>query len=82
MTVKILFFSLLREIVGKEEVELRLNFEPCTVGSILNQVYTQWPSLKDWDSSILISLDLDYVNREVEVVDGQVIALMPPLQGG
>ena len=82
MIVKILFFSLLREIVGKEEVELKVNFEPCTVGSILNQVYIQWPSLKDWDSSILISLDLDYVNREVEVVDGQVIALMPPLQGG
>ena len=82
MTVKILFFSLLREIVGKEEAELQVSFEPCTVGSILNQVYTQWPSLKDWDSSILISLDLDYVNREVEVVDGQVIALMPPLQGG
>ena len=82
MTVKILFFSLLREIVGKEEVEPQVSFEPCTVGSILNQVYTQWPSLKDWDSSILISLDLDYVNREVEVVDGQVIALMPPLQGG
>lgn len=82
MTVKILFFSLLREIVGKEEVELKVNFEPCSVGSILNQVYSQWPSLKDWDSSILISLDLDYVNREVEVVDGQVIALMPPLQGG
>ena len=39
MTVKILFFSLLREIVGKEEVELQVNFEPCTVGSILNQVY-------------------------------------------
>ena len=82
MTVKILFFSLLREIVGKEEVELKVNFEHCTVDSILNQVYAQWPSLKDWDSSILISLDLDYVNREVEVVDGQVIALMPPLQGG
>ena len=82
MTVKILFFSLLREIVGKEESELQVNFEPCTVGSILNQVYIQWPPLKDWDSSILISLDLDYVNREVEVVDGQVIALMPPLQGG
>ena len=82
MTVKILFFSLLREIVGKEEAEIQFNFEPCTVGSILNQVYIQWPPLKDWDSSILISLDLDYVNREVEVVDGQVIALMPPLQGG
>tara|TARA_B100001769_G_C21856063_1_gene463855 strand:- start:340 stop:588 length:249 start_codon:yes stop_codon:yes gene_type:complete len=82
MTVKILFFSLLREIVGKEEAELQVHFEPCTVGSILNQVYIQWPPLKDWDSSILISLDLDYVNREVEVVDGQVIALMPPLQGG
>ena len=53
-----------------------------TSNVILNQVYSQWPSLKDWDSSILISLDLDYVNREVEVVDGQVIALMPPLQGG
>ena len=76
MTVKILFFSLLREIVGKEEVELQVDYEPCTVGSILNQVYIQWPSLKDWDSSILISLDLDYVNREVKVVDGQVLSLI------
>ena len=82
MKVKILFFSLLSEIVGKDEIDFSLKSEPCTVESILDQIYIEWPLLKDWDACMLISVDLDYVGRDVKVVDGQVIALMPPLQGG
>ena len=82
MKVKILFFSLLSEIVGKDEIDFSVKSESCTVKSILDQIYIEWPLLKDWDASMLISVDLDYVGRDAKVVDGQVIALMPPLQGG
>ena len=82
MKVKILFFSLLSEIVGKDEIDFSVKSESCTVESILDQIYNEWPLLKDWDASMLISVDLDYVGRDAKVVDGQVIALMPPLQGG
>ncbi|MAB59468.1 MAG: hypothetical protein CMO46_02870 [Verrucomicrobiales bacterium] len=82
MSIKILFFSLLTEVVGKSECDFRLPEGEYTIKSILEQIYIEWPDLKSWDSRMLIALDLNYVGRGTEVVDGQTLALMPPLQGG
>ena len=49
---------------------------------ILDQIYLEWPELKEWDTKMLVALDLNYVERSTEVVEGQKLALMPPLQGG
>ena len=49
---------------------------------ILDQIYLEWPELKEWDTKMLVALDLNYVERSTEVVEGQTLALMPPLQGG
>lgn len=82
MTVRILFFSLLEDIVGKRECDFNLSDGEYTVKLILDQIYLEWPELKEWDTKMLVALDLNYVDTATEVVDGQTLALMPPLQGG
>ena len=82
MTVRVLFFSLLRDVVGAEELEWELPDDGMTVSALLGQLYEKWPGLKEWDSKILVALDLDYVDRSTELSDGQEVAIMPPVQGG
>ena len=45
---------------------------------ILDQIYLEWPELKEWDTKMLVALDLNYVDTATEVVEGQTLALMPP----
>ena len=82
MAVRILFFSLLEDIVGKRECDFNLPDGKYTVKLILDQIYLEWPELKEWDTKMLVALDLNYVDTATEVVEGQTLALMPPLQGG
>ena len=82
MTAKVLFFSLLRGLVGENEIEWEVGEDGLKVAVLLDQLYERWPSLREWDSKILVALDLDYVERDALVMPGQEVAVMPPVQGG
>jgi molybdopterin converting factor small subunit len=82
MMVKILFFSLLRDVVSADEIEWEVPADGVTVGELLDQLYSKWASLREWDTKILVALDLDYVERNAVVMPGQEMAVMPPVQGG
>ena len=82
MSTRILFFSLLRDVVGSEEIEWEIPEEGITVADLLEQLGARWPDLNGWGAKILVAVDLDYVNREAVVKPGQEIAIMPPVQGG
>ena len=82
MKVKILFFSLLRDIAGAGEIDWDIDAGGISVSALLEQLYSKWPDLREWDSKILVALDLDYVERDTLVKPGQEIAVMPPVQGG
>lgn len=82
MIIRVLFFSLLRDVVGAEEIEWDMPSESLTVASLLEQLYKKWPALRAWDAKILVAVDLDYVDRDAPVRPGQEVAVMPPVQGG
>ncbi len=81
MKLRVLFFSILRDITACEEVEWSLS-APATVNDLLNGLYQRWPALQEWDGSLLIAVDLAYVKRGEAVHEGAEVALMPPVQGG
>jgi molybdopterin converting factor small subunit len=81
MKLRVLFFSILRDITGCEEVEWSLP-APATVDDLLNGLYQQWPALQAWEGSLLIGVDLAYVKRNEPLHEGAEVALMPPVQGG
>ena len=61
MTLRILFFSLLRDVTRSEE--LLLESPPATVGDLLDHLYERYPGLSAWDSRLLIAVDLAFAGR-------------------
>ena len=81
MTVRVLFFSVLRDLVGKPELEVELQ-AGSVVADLLNEMGEQYPELKKWDEKLLISVDHAYAERGAELSEGNEVAIMPPVQGG
>ncbi len=82
MTVRVLFFSLLQDIVGDSELSFELPEGDQTIADLLTALYGKYPSLRDWETKLLIAVDCEYADRESAIHEGQEIALMPPVQGG
>ena len=49
MNVRLLFFSLLRDITGLDEMTWTCS-AGATVSQLLEQIYQRWPRLGEWDS--------------------------------
>lgn len=81
MTVRLLFFSVLRDITGVEETSWPIT-PGATVADLLETLYQRWPSLRDWDSSLLVAVDQTYVKKHELLPAGSEVAIMPPVQGG
>ncbi len=79
--MRILFFSVLKDIVGADSIERDLPSE-LPVSELLEGLYEEWPALRDWDGKLLLAADHDFVDRDAVVRDTQEIAIMPPVQGG
>ena len=82
MVLRILFFSVLQDVVGCEELEFEVPGTVNNVGELLDALYRRWPSLRGWQQHIRVAVDLDYVGLEHLLKEGQEIAIMPPVQGG
>jgi molybdopterin synthase sulfur carrier subunit len=81
MTIQVLFFSVLRDVVGKAELTIELP-EASTMQDLLDLLYVSWPDLARWDGSLLLALDQTYVKRDAVLHEQAEVAIMPPVQGG
>ena len=81
MKVQVQFFSRLRDLVGRSELELEVP-ERTTATDLLEMLYARTPSLRDWDKSILIASGVEFVGRDYFLKPGDQISIMPPVQGG
>ena len=81
MTVRAQLFSHLRDAAGVSETEAQVP-EGTSVADLLAVLYGQHPKLRAWDSSILIGVGVEFVDRNYLLKEGDEIAIMPPVQGG
>ena len=81
MKLRVLFFSVLRDITGTDEIVLELP-AGSTMSDLIHQIEARWPKLRDWQNSLLLALDQTYVKRDAVLHDGAEVAVMPPVQGG
>ncbi len=81
MKLRVLFFSVLRDITGTDETVLELP-AGSKMADLLAQIESRWPKLRDWQNSLLLALDQTYVKRDAPLQDGGEVAIMPPVQGG
>ena len=81
MTVRVQFFSHLRDVAGTSESDAQVP-EGGSVADLLNVLYGRHPKLRQWDSSILVGAGVEFVDRDYLLKAGEEIAIMPPVQGG
>ncbi len=68
-------------MVGQNELTLDLR-EGATVAGALAQLYAKFPRLGEAEKTTLIAIGVEFANRTSKLRDGDVLSLMPPLQGG
>jgi molybdopterin converting factor subunit 1 len=81
MTVKVLFFSVLRDLAGTDQLVLELPV-PSTLAEAVTRLGERFPFLTSWDGRLLLAVNGEYADRATLLADGDEVALMPPVQGG
>lgn len=79
MLIKIQYFSLLRDLNGPDSVEMP---EGSTIADLLKMLCDDVPGLESWNQRLLIAAGTEWVPKGYIVQPGDVISLMPPVQGG
>jgi len=81
MKVHVQFFSRLRDLVGRSEMDLDVSAGD-TATDLLDLLYSQTPALREWDKSILVASGVEFVGRDYVLKPDDEISIMPPVQGG
>jgi molybdopterin converting factor small subunit len=79
ISIRLQYFSQLRDLKGPAELDLAPG---TTVAGLLEKLYGLLPGLKGWDKCLLVAAGLEYVPRDYILSTGELISLMPPVQGG
>lgn len=81
MKVRVRVFAALREILGKEEVEVELP-EGTTIEGLWEQLVSDDDRLAPFTKSINFAINHDFVGKETELSSDDEVAFLPPVSGG
>lgn len=79
--VKVLFFGMLKDIVGRSEDHVEVA-EGQPVGRIFDDYAQQFPRIGQMASSIVLACNQQFCDRSHPVGEGDEIAFLPPVSGG
>ena len=77
MKVKILFFGVLSEAAGKQEMMLN---DISDSETLQNHLQSLIPGLKDY--IFRLAINQEFIDSNHTLKDGDVVAIMPPFAGG
>ncbi len=81
VTVTVKLFAAYQEAYGVPELVLK--FPPQTpVSTVLNTLITQHPELEQWRNLTRFGINLEFVEPDAVVQDGDEVVLIPPVSGG
>src|SRR4051794_9136884 len=81
MRVKVLFFGMLKDIVGGAEEELDLAPE-AHLSTVFDHYARLFPRLRDMAGSIVIARNREFSPLTASVLEGDEVAFLPPVSGG
>ena len=81
MKVRVRVFAALREILGKDEVEVDLP-DGTTVEGLWDQLVDDDDRLEPFTKSINFAINHDFVGKETELKGNDEVAFLPPVSGG
>lgn len=81
MKVRVRLFAALREIAGKDELELELP-TGTTVSALWDQLVEDDARLEQYSKSVNFAVNHDFVPRETRLEADDEVAFLPPVSGG
>ena len=81
MRVKVLFFGMLKDIVGSAEDQLSVA-EGAQLRNIFDHYAGRFPRLREMASSIVLARNQEFSDGSARVSEGDEIAFLPPVSGG
>ena len=81
MRVRVLFFGILKEIVGKPADEIDLP-DGASVRDVLARYESHLPRLKESLPSLALAVNQEYAGPDTKLKPDDEIALLPPVSGG
>ena len=81
MTVRLLFFAVLRDIAGTDGRTLDLR-EGTTPRDVWQALRTEFAKLTDYTQPPMIAVNETYAEPDVLLHDGDELAFIPPVAGG
>jgi molybdopterin synthase catalytic subunit len=81
MRVTVLFFGMLKDLVGRSQEELELT-EGARLETVFDHYASQFPKLREMAGSVVIARNQEFADPETPVGEGDEVALMPPVSGG
>jgi molybdopterin synthase catalytic subunit len=81
MRVKVLFFGMLKDIVGRAEEQLDIPANGHLSG-VFDHYAERFPRLREMAGSIVLAKNQEFCDPAAAVSDGDEIALLPPVSGG
>jgi molybdopterin converting factor subunit 1 len=82
VTITLLYFAAIREIVGRSEETMRLPPEVTTVGALAAHVEKVLPALHGRLGSVRWARNEELVGPNEVLADNDIVALIPPVAGG
>jgi molybdopterin synthase catalytic subunit len=81
MHARVLFFGMLRDIVGmsREEAEFP---EGADLGSVFASYAARFPRLGDLACSIVVARNQEFADPAAKLAEGDEVAFLPPVSGG
>src|SRR2546425_7315998 len=81
MQIRVLFFGMLKDLVGRGSDSLSLH-ENARLSDVLSHYEEHIPRLKALTASIAMSVNQEYAGPEAKLKQGDEVALLPPVSGG
>ncbi len=81
MKIKVLYFSSLKDKLGKQTEEIDLP-ENSTVQNLISILKEKYPNISDSLDNVMFALNEEYVDKDSPLKDGDTVALIPPVSGG
>jgi molybdopterin converting factor subunit 1 len=79
--VKVLFFGMLKDIVGRAEDQIEVA-DDARLESVFTRYAREFPRLTDLESSIVLACNHEFCDRSAAIREGDEIAFLPPVSGG
>lgn len=81
MKIEVTLFATLKERIGKKQINIEIS-EPVSVLKLLTELSNQYPQLKYSSNNILVSINQEFASRDQIIVNGDEVAMFPPVSGG